>query len=104
MRVSQGRAAFRRFDHIDEMLDVARNGSNDLKLAKKRIAVVPLSSRQDSGLRATLRSSAAQIDAPRYRAAGPSCPAPKAGRCNDGSKAPFPRRPERRLRLVASRH
>jgi hypothetical protein len=29
----------RRFDHIDEMLDVARNGSNDLKLAKKRIAV-----------------------------------------------------------------
>ena len=59
MRVSQGRAAFRRFDHIDEMLDVARNGSNDLKLAKKRIAVVPFSSRQDSGWRATLGSSAA---------------------------------------------
>jgi hypothetical protein len=32
--------AFRRFDHIDEILDVARNGSNDLKLAKQRIAVL----------------------------------------------------------------
>jgi hypothetical protein len=32
--------AFRRFDHIDEMLDVARNCSNDLKLAKLRIAVL----------------------------------------------------------------
>ena len=32
--------AFRRFDHIDEILDVARNGSNDLKFAKQRIAVL----------------------------------------------------------------
>ena len=77
MGVSQGRAAFRRFHHIDEMLDVARNGSNDLKLAKKCIAVVPLSARQDSGWRATLRSSAAQIDGPRYRACRPVLPGPE---------------------------
>jgi hypothetical protein len=32
--------AFRRFDHIDEMLDVTRNASNNLKLAKLRIAVL----------------------------------------------------------------
>jgi hypothetical protein len=32
--------AFRRFDHIDEMLNVARNCSNDLKVAKLRIAVL----------------------------------------------------------------
>jgi hypothetical protein len=32
--------AFRRFDHIVEMLDVVRDGSNDLKLAKQRIAVL----------------------------------------------------------------
>jgi hypothetical protein len=31
---------FRRFDHMDEMLNVARNCSNDLKLAKLRIAVL----------------------------------------------------------------
>jgi hypothetical protein len=31
---------FRRFDHIDEMLDVARNGSIDPKLAAQRIAVL----------------------------------------------------------------
>ena len=29
---------FRPFDHIEEMLDVARDGSNDLKLASERIA------------------------------------------------------------------
>jgi hypothetical protein len=68
--------------------------------ARRWFALVPLSSGQDSGWRATLRSSAAQIDAPGYRAAGPSCPTPKAGRCNDGSQAPFPHRPERRHRLV----
>ena len=32
--------AFRRFDHFDEMLNVARNCSNDLKLAKLRIGVL----------------------------------------------------------------
>jgi hypothetical protein len=32
--------AFRRFDHIDEILNVARNCSIDLKVAKLRIAVL----------------------------------------------------------------